>query len=212
MHGWECTNGTLRLSVGLIGIRCPFSRIVDVPDTITLGTLHDVLQIVMGWKCLREHSFSFDVGRYTNDVEDRFIDWRLESGVTLVTALGAGARFLYYYGNRANWRHRVVVFDRVVSDIVTANRVFCRHAVGPCPPEDCCGPEDYAPIRAAHRRANKVDIHDVNRRLEDFARSVVNAAFDRAAEPIGLCSRAECPSRFRERLETWRRLKAPLGS
>jgi hypothetical protein len=45
------------LKITLVGARPPIWRRLDVPAEISLGQLHDILQIAMGWSNTHLHQF-----------------------------------------------------------------------------------------------------------------------------------------------------------
>lgn len=55
---------TLRLSVHLVGIFPQIWREIEVPAAAHLGSLHNVLQTVMGWTDSHLHEFAVDGARY----------------------------------------------------------------------------------------------------------------------------------------------------
>jgi Plasmid pRiA4b ORF-3-like protein len=65
----KAPQATFQLKVTLIGSKPPIWRRILVPDTITLGKLHQVLQVIMGWE--DEHLHQFVLGRELYGVPDK---------------------------------------------------------------------------------------------------------------------------------------------
>jgi len=128
------------LTVTLEDVQPPVWRRVRVPADITLGDLHRVLQIVMGWR--DTHLHQFEVGGELIGVPDPEISRPLtdESKIRLVDVALAKTRFRYEYDFRDVWRHQVVV-ERVLHDV--PSEVRCVDGQRACPPEDSGGWAGY---------------------------------------------------------------------
>src|SRR5262249_10844723 len=88
-------------------------RRFQVPGSITLGKLHDVVQIVMGWSDSHLHQFSIDGQSYGSREDDDPFDgmrslpehrYRLEQLVPV-----AHTRFQYEYDFGDSWEHTLLV-------------------------------------------------------------------------------------------------------
>lgn len=119
-------------------------RRILVPAAFTLTQLHDVLQVVMGWK--NSHMFQFEIAGETYGTgEPEFED---ESEIKqadhykLSDALASTDQFTYVYDFGDNWRHEVVVEKGFKWD---ENHAYpaCIGGESACPPEDCGGISGY---------------------------------------------------------------------
>lgn len=126
-------------------------REVEVPTSITLKVLHDVIQAVMGWfDC---HLWEFTIGerRYGLPPDE---DWGTEprfeaAKVRLRDVVSSGSTtidYLYDFGD--SWEHRLTVTNIRQGD---PDRSYPRHIDGEqnAPPEDCGGLPGFYEILAA---------------------------------------------------------------
>lgn len=133
---------TYVLKVTLDDIKPPIWRSVQVPGTYTLGDLHEVLQILMGWENYHLHSF-FVGGIEYQDVEtvEDNADAKDEDLVTLETLLpGREFKFRYVYDFGDDWVHTITVDSVIPTDQLRdneQNRVICLKGKRAAPPEDC---------------------------------------------------------------------------
>ncbi len=56
--------GTYRLRLTLADVDPPVWRRIEVPATMTLGKLHGILQVAMGWQDYHLHLFEIDGRTY----------------------------------------------------------------------------------------------------------------------------------------------------
>jgi hypothetical protein len=121
-------------------------RRLRVPGDFTLGDLHEVLQIAMGWENYHMHQFHFRDGIYGVPSDD---DWGPptldEQSVQLDALVRARSRFVYEYDFGDGWEHEIVV-EKVepAKDDGTDDDAVCLGGARACPPEDCGGPAGYA--------------------------------------------------------------------
>lgn len=116
---------TTRLKVTLRDVEPRVLRVLDVPADSTLGDLHDLLQIALGWLDLEPHRFFTGSGSTIGPEADGHL-----------TELGPA--FRYRYNLRACWEHDVAVLGP------GGDQVGCVYGEGVCPPETADGPQDYA--------------------------------------------------------------------
>ena len=114
-------------------------RRLDVPVSATLATLHEIVQIAMGWRF--SHAYEFAVGdrSYGEPVgaDDQGI-YKAKS-LQLETLIGRGfGRFLYVYDFGDDWRHDVIVEGIHDGDPVMEYPAFVDGARR-CPPENVGG-------------------------------------------------------------------------
>ena len=85
----------LQLRIELDGAMPTVWRVVQVPESIHLDRLHQVIQIAMGWE--DSHLHEFIIGKVRYRVPDPDFDEPgsviPEKGVPLAKALGSGKRF-----------------------------------------------------------------------------------------------------------------------
>ena len=119
----------------------PIWRQVEVPTSITLKVLHDIIQVVMGW--FDYHLWEFTIGRqrYGLPMDD---DWGTEprvdaSKVRLRDVLKSRKTVIdYAYDFGDGWEHRLTVTDvRTGTPGVSYPRYIGGERNGP--PEDCGG-------------------------------------------------------------------------
>ena len=135
-------SAVLQLKVWLLGISPMVWRRMLVPATFTLGELHGMFQVAMGWEGVHLYQFGLRAARYGS--------WELSAGspdVSLAALrLRKGARFSYEYDLNIPWAHEVRVEDRLRPE-PGAVLPACTGGAGRCPPEDCGGPAGFM----AHR-------------------------------------------------------------
>ena len=120
-------------------------REVEVPTSVTLKVLHDIVQITMGW--LDQHLWEFRIDDRSYGLpmdEDRGMEPRIEAiKVRLRDVLKprrTTIKYIYDFGD--GWEHRIIV-TRVRPG---APGVSYPHYLGGewnCPPEDCGGTPGY---------------------------------------------------------------------
>lgn len=118
------------------------SRRLLVPGSTTLGKLHDILQVSMGWTNSHLHSFGIGAERFgpqDGDDLDGEID---EAEVSVLSAIGAHETFVYEYDPGDAWDHNVAV-ERVSRLSRGLKHAVCLGGENACPPEDCGGGGGY---------------------------------------------------------------------
>ena len=116
-------------------------RQIEVPTSITLKVLHDIIQAAMGWFDYHLWEFTIAKRRYGLPTDE---DWgpepRLEAAkVRLREVLKSGRTtvdYLYDFGD--SWEHRLSITDVRAGD---PNLSYPRYIAGEhnAPPEDCGG-------------------------------------------------------------------------
>ena len=95
---------TLQLKVGLRNTDPLVWRQMLVPGSMTLETLHFVIQAAMGWEDRHEHAFEICGKRYSLmnfEAEEDLRDLE-EDGVRIHLVLGEGDHFTYEYDLRTS--------------------------------------------------------------------------------------------------------------
>lgn len=130
----------------------PIWRRALVTDSATLGDLHWIIQLSMGWTNSHLHQFIID-GVYYSDPEfelDEYLDAvRDERRATLGKVIaGENAQFIYDYDFGDSWRHEISVEE---IHPLRQDETYPRCIAGEraCPPEDCGGVWGYANFLAA---------------------------------------------------------------
>ena len=142
--------GVYQFKITLKGIRPPIWRRVQVPGTITLAVLHEILQVVFGWTDTHLHQFEIAVRRFgvPDDFDEEILD---EALVTVSEAVHPSVkRFLYVYDFGDNWEHEIVVETIIVGN-ADGERPLCLAGRRQRPPEDCGGPWGYRQFLEAIR-------------------------------------------------------------
>src|SRR5438128_3620760 len=106
------TSPIYQLKITLQEFQPPMWRRVQVPATISLDRLHDVLQIVMGWTNSHLHAFAKDGLSYGDSANDDFDSMNMipEKRVTINRLLRLeGETMVYLYDFGDDWRHDVAL-------------------------------------------------------------------------------------------------------
>jgi hypothetical protein len=136
-----------RLKVTLGGSDRPIWRRLLVFGDTTLGDLHWILQLSMGWTHSHLHLFEIGEARYSDpsfDLDEAPDEFRDEFRVRLDRVVGGeGARFLYEYDFGDSWRHEIEI-EKILP--ATEGETYPKLVAGEraCPPEDCGGVGGYA--------------------------------------------------------------------
>ena len=98
------------IKVTLLGTKPPIWRRLLVPASMTLATLHDVLQTAMGWHDCHMHEFRAGERHFGKpDPEDISMGMQVENerNIRLSSALRRpGAKLIYTYDFGDNWEPR----------------------------------------------------------------------------------------------------------
>lgn len=142
----------LQLKIELARITPTVWRRIMVPESITLGKLHQVLQIAFYWGDCHLHEFDFGGERFgipDPDYDDELV--RSETRIQLKTALGGAASFKYIYDFGDCWEHRIKVEKRLPGDPELRPCAMLLQAGNAAPPDDvggASGYEDFVKIMA----------------------------------------------------------------
>jgi hypothetical protein len=159
---------TIRLRVTLREVEPVVRRVVDVPATVTLPELHQLLQVALGWTDSHLHRFESPTGSW--GPPDEFDEQQHDEAGARLKDLGAAFGYLYDFGD--GWEHDVEVLGAGDAE------PGCRYGEGTCPPEDCGGPGGYA-----HLLAVLADpAHDEHADLREWAGELPE--FDQAATDL----------------------------
>ena len=135
----------LQLRIELAWIKPKIWRRIVVPESITLGDLHHVLQMAFKWGGYHLHEFEFDGERF--GIPDPEFDWepvRSEKRIQLKTALSGMTSFKYIYDFGDHWEHRIKVEKKLLGDPELSHCALCLGGANAAPPEDVGGAPGYA--------------------------------------------------------------------
>ena len=144
------------LKVSLSGSRPPMWRRVRLPATVTLGDLHDVIQVVFGWDGDHLHVFQAGKKQYSDPLMD-LDETRNEEAIGLRDAMARNAgKISYTYDLGACWEHEIALEQTLPRDRGQDYPV-CVAYKGDSPVEYWCeeDPEEPEPF----------DLAEVNRKL-----------------------------------------------
>jgi len=184
-------------------------RQVEVPTSITLKVLHDIIQVVMGW--FDYHLWEFTIGkrRYGLPMDE---DWgnepRIAAGkVRLRDVLRSRKTVIdYIYDFGDGWEHRLTVTDvRAGESGVSYPRYIGGERNGP--PEDCGGiPGFYELLEAIADPAHPSHAH-----LKEWAGDYDPDTFDELPIKYALGRIANRRNAARTRIAKKKHLGAPAG-
>lgn len=140
----------LQLRIELAWIKPKIWRRIIVPESITLGNLHQVLQLAFSWCDCHLHEFDFGGERF--GIPDPEFDWepiRSEKRIQLKTALGGMTSFKYIYDFGDHWEHRIKVERVLPGDPELCHRAMLVTGANATPPEDVGGAPGYEDFVAA---------------------------------------------------------------
>lgn len=126
-------------------------RRIQVRSDATLGELHAILQMAMGWT--NSHLHQFIVGKRPNFVfigargpyaDDDMMDMMNEGEIVISQVLPAArTKMVYEYDFGDSWEHELVV-EKIVQAEAGVHYPRCVAGENACPPEDVGGVWGYA--------------------------------------------------------------------
>jgi len=125
----------------------PIWRLIQIPDC-TLGELHEVLQVVMGWDDCHLHQFIVRGEHYgPPDPEGMYLDMEQkdedEIVLSQIAKMGRKVRFTYEYDFGDGWQHEIVL-EKTLEPEPKVKYPRCVEGARACPPEDVGGVWGYA--------------------------------------------------------------------
>ena len=140
------------LKVSLEGIKPLIWRRLQVPAIASLGWLHAVIQVAMGWTNNHLHQFVVGERIYSDPTfeldefeDDPSVFDENTTGVMDV-APRAKSTFAYKYDFGDSWDHRIRVEKILDADPAEGRFAQCLDGERACPPEDCGGVWGYADL------------------------------------------------------------------
>src|SRR3989304_2463809 len=132
-----------QMRIALEDISPPIWRRIQVTSDTTLGKLHRILQIIMGWSDYHLHEFIIDNIHYGEPDPDSMYKVEKEKNVKLSKViLREGAKFTYIYDFGDYWRHKILV-EKILPLKPDTKYPICIKVKRACPPEDCGGTSGY---------------------------------------------------------------------
>lgn len=133
----------LQLRIELKWLKPTIWRRVRVPANITLGKLHPVIQIAMGWTDSHLHEFVIGEQRYGLSDPDWDLSHEIitETRVRLDAALAGRKTFTYIYDFGDSWDHKLKVEKILPPEALT--HPICDAGEYACPPDDVGGVPGY---------------------------------------------------------------------
>jgi hypothetical protein len=136
----------------LEGIEPTIWRRLQVPGNASLGWLHAVIQVAMGWTNSHLHQFIAGKQVYSDPnldldaYEDRPRVFDEHTTPLSGVARRVRSTFAYEYDSGDSWDHRVTVEKILDPDPAAVGRAQCLDGERACPPEDCGGVWGYADL------------------------------------------------------------------
>ena len=134
-----------RLKVTLSDVEPEVLRRFDVPLTIKLNRLHEVIQVAMGWT--NSHFYEFragGVGWGMPDPDGLFDGPLPASKVSLLDVLeDVGTKTIHYIYDFGDDWHHVIKVDKIEAAVPGTKYPHLICAIGACPPEDVGGAPGY---------------------------------------------------------------------
>ena len=148
----------------------PIWRVVEVPTSITLKVLHDIVQVTMGWLDYHLWELVIDGQSYGLPMDE---DWgtaprKIASRTRLRDVLAPGTTMIdYTYDFGDNWEHNLIVSDVRRGEPDTA---YPRFIAGErdCPPEDCGGIPGFYEMLEARADPSHPDHAEITEWLDGY--------------------------------------------
>lgn len=144
------------LKISLQYIEPEIWRLVEVPSSLTLPQLHEVIQTVVGWEDYHLHQFNKGKTYYMSDeqLEDQMsfgsskcVDY---TDVTIGELLPCkGSKIVYEYDFGDGWKHDIILKAQHPYKADEQPRIFLIDGANACPPEDCGGYPGYMALKEA---------------------------------------------------------------
>jgi hypothetical protein len=140
------------LKITLDAVEPPIWRRLQAPGDATLGWLHAVIQVAMGWT--NSHLHQFAVGETTfsdpscahDDYEDspKVLDENQATLQQVAPKLKCVLGYEYDFGD--SWQHLIAVEKILPPDPAAARIAHCLDGARACPPDDCGGAGGYSDL------------------------------------------------------------------
>jgi hypothetical protein len=178
------------LRVTLLDVSPPVWRLVRVPSAASLGVLHAIVQVALGWEDRHLHEWRVGDEVYSGGEEDWGESTGDENSVTLADVAPADSVLHYGYDLGDGWEHLVEVvavqpFDGTVPPVSVLDGARA------APPEDCGGPGGYEHLVDALSDPDDPEHDELVELIGDrfdpelFDRHRVNRALEALWRPLG---------------------------
>jgi len=148
------TSPIYQLKITLNHIHPSIWRRFLVSGNTSLGHLHDIVQVIMGWTDSHLHQFTIRDQIYGNPEDDEYGDLGIldewEKRLKQVI-LKANERFVYKYDFGDGWEHTILV-EKILPPDPSLRWPVCLEGERACPPEDVGGVRGYAHFLQAIRK------------------------------------------------------------
>jgi hypothetical protein len=144
------TAKSYEIKITLLNLEPAIWRRVLVPRDITLGKLHYVIQIAMGWDDEHLHEFVIARKRYGPLMPDPIGFGEPLVNEDMVHLNGVAkpkAKFVYLYDFGDDWQHEIRI-ERELKSTLGQRQAICIAGENACPPEDCGGTYGYPELLA----------------------------------------------------------------
>jgi len=132
-----------QMKVKLEDISPPIWRRIQVTNNTTLGKLHRILQIIMGWSDYHLHEFIIDGVSYGVPDKDGIFEGKNERNVRLSQIVSEEkTKFVYIYDFGDYWQHKILI-EKILPLEPDMQYPICIKGKRTCPPEDCGGAGGY---------------------------------------------------------------------
>ena len=164
-----------QMKVTLEDISPPISRSIQVTNDTTLGKLHRILQIIMGWSDYHLHEFIIDGVSYGVPDKESMFEVKNEKNLRLSQVVSEEhTKFAYIYDFGDYWQHKILI-EKILPLEPDMQDPICIKGKRTCPPEDCGGVGGYYDSLEAIQSPNHPE-HD--KMLEWVGGSFDPEAFD----------------------------------
>ncbi len=135
----KTTRTVYQLKITLKDVQPPVWRRLLVPDC-PLSSLHEIIQVAMGWQNSHLHSFRFGQENYTDPRVAAELDMEDEDRVNLADVIkNEKFKFEYSYDFGDDWRHEIRV-EKIQTPEVDRKYAGCLEGKRACPLKDIGGP------------------------------------------------------------------------
>jgi hypothetical protein len=129
-----------QIKISLKEAKPPIWRRLWVPSNIDLASLHEIIQIAMGWENYHMHQFFINGEYYGPDISEMDdMEWNNEQGAVLSAIFGGEqSKILYEYDFGDGWVHEILL-EKILPLDKKEQLPICIKGKRACPPEDCGG-------------------------------------------------------------------------
>lgn len=179
-----------QLKVSLLQTNPAIWRRILVPAETTLGRLHRILQVVMGWTNSHLHVFSAGGAQYAEPSPEWETPMKDERRVALSRIIGTtGEAFVYEYDLGDSWEHQIVL-EEVRPHEPLGQVAVCLGGERACPLEDSGGVGGYYEKLEVLKDRNHAEYEETKVWVESMAELMGRKGFDADAFNVALVNAA----------------------